>query len=116
MAKEHKELKTPRRRLLLFDPKRQAITVEMEIERTEKRPDTEKPPDTEKGYPFRNVIKAGSQMRFDPPILVRSIEECGGKLRNFKKRGARTAYWRLLASQYDQLMQGVKKVPLLGNP
>ena len=113
LAKEHKELKTPRRRLLLFDPKKQAITVEMEIERTEKRPDTEKPPDTEKGYPFRNVIKAGSQMRFDPPILVRSIEECGGKLRNFKKRGARTAYWRLLARQYDQLTQDVKKVPLL---
>ena len=107
LSKERKELKTPRRRLLLFDPKEQAITVEMEIERTENRPDIEA------DFPYRNVIKAGSQMRFARPILVRSIEECGGKLSNFKKRGARTALWRLLARQYDQLTQGVKKVPLL---
>jgi hypothetical protein len=51
-------------------------------------------------------------MRFCPPIPVTRIVQCGGNLENFKKPGARNPYWLLLASQYDQLTAGVKKIPL----
>ena len=89
----YKNLDGQGRKLILYDPKQEALTVEVEIKNVKKE---------EGEYPWRNKFVPNSLKIYEKPIPVSKLEEID-KFRNFKK--GRAPYWNLTHEQYEELIK-----------
>lgn len=88
-----RELDGKHRKLLLYDPSRSAITVEVEISKVEKT-------DEEEGFPYSNKFAPGSLDVYQNPIELENIR----KIKGFERFGrGQKAYRNLTHEQYKQL-------------
>jgi hypothetical protein len=80
-------------KLLLYDPNRKELTVQVNIQKIEQT-------NSEPGFGWSNVFVPGTWLELSPPIPVTHIDTVDG-LSNFSR--GRAGHWNIDASQYDSL-------------
>jgi hypothetical protein len=91
--KKHRELDGKHRKLLLYDPVKKAITVEVEISNVEQA-------NEEEGYPWNNDFAEGTLRVYQNPIAVEHIRT----IESLKKLGrGQNAIINLTHEQYRQI-------------
>ena len=97
--REYKQLSGTRRKLLLYDPQVQAITVAVTIERVVQH-------EAEVDFPWRNTIVPNSTHVFEPPLGRDAIRRVPG-LERFAR--GQSAYRTLTHEQFRALVEGQKR-------
>lgn len=93
--REYKQLSGTRRKLLLYDPEVQGITVEVAVERVREARQ-------EEGFPWTNTLVPETLRFFEPPIGRERIRRVAG-LHGFAKN--QSPYRNLTHEQYRELVE-----------